>query len=136
MSVRKRVKESHQNSTHNTRTMSQNYSQNQRYSRIQHSSSHLVKRKSKLKKKKASRSNMTETTCVSHSSFSFFLSSSYTRMMQDQIESHERMRESVCVILTDQIQLRQRRVLLQSLRNRLCTFVSDLVPCFIHERKK
>ena len=39
------------------------------------------------------------------------------------------------MILTSQIQQRQRRVLLQSLRNRLCTFVSNLVVRFIHEEK-
>ena len=59
---------------------------------MQHSSSHLVKRKSKLKKKSFS---IEYDRHVSHSSSSFF-SSSYTRMMRDQIESHERMRESVC----------------------------------------
>ena len=81
---------------------------------------------------------MTETTCVSHYlRFSFFSSSSsYTRMMRDRIESHERMRESVCAILTCQTQCLQRLVLLQCLRNRLCTVVSDLVACFIHENKK
>ena len=40
------------------------------------------------------------------------------------------------MILTCQTQCPQRRVLLQCLRNRLCTVSSDLVVCFIHENKK
>ena len=82
--------------TQHTNYISKQFATNQRYSRIQHSSSHLVKRKSKLKKKKASRLNMTAQRCLTQSSFSFFLSSSsYTCMMRDRIESHGRMKESV-----------------------------------------
>jgi hypothetical protein len=56
-------------------------------------------------------------------------------MIRDQIARVMRERGKVCVILTWQIQILQRRVLLQSLRNRLCIVVSDIFPCFEHEKR-
>ena len=97
MSVRKRVQESRQNSTHNTRTISQNYSQQIRDA-VEYNTTQVIlwRGNRSWRKKSFSIEYDRNDICLTQSSFSFFSSSSYTRMILDRIERYERIRENVC----------------------------------------